>query len=194
MLLSKLFSFGNTIVNIMEVKDYLLAFLRAETSGEIGQLLDNLFEQFGDRIKLIPLGNRENNRGQVEIGTDPGKGIVERITNGIDAVLELEHDRHNGRPECRSPREAAVSWLNVPSKGLFDLSPAKRRELASSVVVTVSDGDDKTHRTISVVDSGIGLKPEDMPSTILSLGESNKVEKLYLAGAFGQGGSSTLVW
>ncbi|HXG08110.1 MAG TPA: hypothetical protein VNI77_12380 [Nitrososphaera sp.] len=46
----------------------------------------------------MPVGGegRENNRGQIEIGTDPGKGIVERITNGIDAVLELEHDRHNG--------------------------------------------------------------------------------------------------
>lgn len=177
----------------MNERDLLLALWGAGKSAEIDLLLESIFEQYGDRIKLMPVGGegRENNRGQIEIGTDPGKGIVERITNGIDAVLELEHDRHNGIPECRSPREAAISWLNVSSKGLHELSPARRRELASSVIVTITEGDDKTHRTIQVVDSGTGLTPEEMPSTILSLGESNKVQKLYLAGAFGQGGSST---
>jgi len=38
----------------------------------------------------------------------------------------------------------------------------------------------------------VGLTSEQMPRTILSLSESNKVQKLYLAGAYGQGGSSTL--
>jgi hypothetical protein len=174
--------------------DLLVALLRADRSAEIGSLLEQVFDQYGARVSLVPVGGRDNNRGQIEIGTDPGKGIVERITNGIDGVLELEEKRHNGIPECKSPREAAMSWLNVPSKGLHELSAARRRELASSVVVTVTEGDDKSHRTVTIVDSGIGMAAEEMPSTILSLGESNKVQKLYLSGAFGQGGSSTFAY
>lgn len=178
----------------LDEKEILTTLLTCKTSDEIKGLLERMFEEYGDRIRFFPIGNRDNNRGQIELGTDPGKSIVERITNGIDATLELEHKKHNGIPICKNPREAANSWLNVPSGGLHELSPAKRRELASNVVVTVEEGDDKSHRTIQIYDHGIGLTSKEMPSTILSLGESNKVQKLYLAGAFGQGGSSTFAY
>ena len=42
-----------------------------------------------------------------------------------------------------------------------------------------------------VEDRGIGQHPRDFKDTVLSLGESNKISKPYLMGAFGQGGSST---
>jgi len=174
----------------MNEQEILIKFLGAKTSSDIEILVQKIQEEFGDRIKTMPIGH-DNNRGQIEVGTDPGKSVVERITNGIDAILELEHDKHRGIPECLNPREAALAWLNIPTKGLHTLSPAKRRELASGILVTVEEGDDKHHRTISVKDSGLGLTADKMPSTILSLGESNKLQKLYLAGAFGQGGSST---
>lgn len=174
----------------MNEQELLTKFLEAKTSSDIEFLLQRITEEFGNRIKTVPIGH-DNNRGQVEVGTDPGKSIVERVTNGIDAILELEHNTHRGIPECKNPREAASAWLGVPTKGLHGLSPAKRRELASGIAITVEDGDGKQNRTISIKDSGIGIAPDKMQSTILSLGESNKLQKLYLAGAFGQGGSST---
>lgn len=139
----------------------------------------------------MPIGKRENNRGIIEINRDSGRGIVERVTNGIDAVLEFEHLRHKGIPECRNPREAARAWLNIPSHGLYELSRVQRRELANSVIVTIEGGDDKFHRTVQIQDTGIGISVNQMPMSILSLGETNKLQKLYLAGAYGQGGSST---
>ncbi|MCB1281784.1 MAG: hypothetical protein KDB18_09705, partial [Salinibacterium sp.] len=36
-----------------------------------------------------------------------------------------------------------------------------------------------------------GIEPEDIPQTILSLNADNKMDKLHLSGAFGQGGSAT---
>jgi len=42
-----------------------------------------------------------------------------------------------------------------------------------------------------VRDRGTGLRPEELPATILSLNASNKLQKHYLAGIYGQGGSST---
>lgn len=137
------------------------------------------------------MGGRENNKGTVEVSGDAGRSLVERLTNGIDAVLELEHDLHKGTPNCRSPKEAATAWLNVPDGGLSDMTNMQRRGLAQQVAIRVFSGDGRDLRTVEVRDFGIGLTPDQMPRTILSLNESNKVQKHYLAGAYGQGGSST---
>ena len=48
------------------------------------------------------------------VSSDPARSAVERLTNGMDGVIDLEYQRHSGLPECRSPREAAVAWLGVP--------------------------------------------------------------------------------
>jgi hypothetical protein len=135
---------------------------------------------------------RENNRGAVEASNDPGRSLVERITNGVDAILEAEHARHNGRPDCRTPKDAAMAWLNVPEDGLSAMGAVPRRQLAQRVTVKVLAGDGRDGRVVEVRDRGIGIRPADMPGTILSLNETNKSRKLYLAGAYGQGGSSTL--
>jgi hypothetical protein len=175
----------------MNEDEILTKLLEAKTTSEVDFLVRKIISEFGNRIELVPIGKRENNRGIIEINRDPGRGIVERITNGIDAILEYEHFRHNGIPGCRNPREAAGAWLNIPSHGLYELSAAQRRELANFVVVTIEEGDDKFYRTVQILDKGIGISVDQMPLSILSLGETNKLQKLYLSGAFGQGGSST---
>jgi hypothetical protein len=48
--------------------------------------------------------------------------------------------------------------------------------------------------SVIIQDSGIGQHPDDLPKTILGLQESNKIDKQYLIGAFGQGGSSTFAY
>jgi hypothetical protein len=62
------------------------------------------------------------------------------------------------------------------------------------VQVTLAPGGGKDARVLEVRDNGIGIAPIKMKSTILSLNESNKLEQFYLAGAYGQGGSSTLAF
>jgi hypothetical protein len=137
-----------------------------------------------------PLG-RENNRGTIELSADPARSAVERLTNGIDGVLELEHERHGGLPVCRSPLEASVAWLGIPENGLSAMTPAQRRALAQKVTIKLEAGEGKESRILEVRDRGIGITPQDMHKTILSLNESNKLQKHYLAGAYGQGGSTT---
>src|SRR5690606_5102738 len=118
--------------------------------------------------------------------------IIERITNAIDAVIERRHGEHAGKPDCRSPRDAAQAWFGVPTAGLHKLSDAGARSLAQeTVTVTLMEGDGRAKRTIEIADYGGGLTAAQMPHTILSLNADNKVDKFYLAGAFGQGGSST---
>jgi len=165
----------------------------ANLVDEVQSALARFEEGVGEsHITWRPLGDRENNRGIVEVSADPGRSLVERITNAIDAVLEAEHEKHHGLPECGSPREAAITWLNVPEDGLSALSPAQRQKLAHRCVVRLLPGEGRESRLVEVRDHGIGVTPAQLPLTILSLNESNKMQKHYLAGAYGQGGSSTL--
>lgn len=170
-------------------------FFRALVNGRVVADIDAATRQFeaahGAAIEWVPVGGRPNNRGSIEVSGDPGRALVERITNGIDAVIESEHERHAGRPQCRSPREAATAWLNVPENGLSELSTRQRQQLADRISVKLEPGGDRDSRTVEIRDRGIGIAPDAMPTTILSLNESNKLRKHYLAGTYGQGGSST---
>jgi len=163
----------------------------ANTVAEVEAAIESFEAEYHGKFRWIPVGDRENNSGTIAVSADPGRSIVERLTNAIDAVLEAEYLKHDGIPVCKSPKEAASAWLNIPENGLSEVSPRQRQELANRVVIKVLPGEGKESRIVEVHDLGIGLTPEQMPDTILSLNESNKVSKHHLAGAYGQGGSST---
>lgn len=175
----------------MNQRELYIALQAAASPGEVEAALGR-FEAANARVvRWVPVGGREANRGIIEVSGDPGRALMERVTNGIDAVLEAEHDEHRGIPDCRSPKEAARAWLNVPDDGLSEMTPGQRRSLAQRVTIRLLPGEAKETRVVEVVDRGIGLTPQQMPRTILSLNESNKIQKHYLAGTYGQGGSST---
>ena len=144
----------------------------------------------------VPLGAKEGNFGLVNIGSDPALAFVERITNAIDAVLELHAEAAD--PELvrsfETPREAAASLLAIPNGRLANLDAAMAASLAQAIVVTVRDGKSLERPVLEVRDRGTGLAPETMPDTILNLAGSNKLAKPYLAGAYGQGGSTTFAF
>jgi hypothetical protein len=174
----------------MTTRELLDTLLAAEDEDGAAKAVATFEQAHGAAAEWVPVG-RENNRGTIEASSDPGRSLVERLTNGIDAVLEAEHADHKGIPACRSPREAAVAWLGVPDGGLSEMSQGERRRLAQRVSIKILPGSGRERRLVEVRDAGVGLTPDQMPRTILSLSESNKVQKLYLAGAYGQGGSST---
>ncbi len=80
----------------------------------------------------------------------------------------------------------------MPRSGLHKLKSGDLRKLAQeSVTLTLLPGDGRAKRTVDIADKGLGLTAAQMPNTILSLNAENKMDKFYLAGAFGQGGSAT---
>lgn len=176
----------------MDPRDLYLALQAATSPAHVEAALERFEAAHARAVRWMPFGAREGNRGIIEVSGDPGRSLMERVTNGIDAVLEAEHDVHRGIPDCRSPKEAARAWLNVPDEGLSGMTPGQRRALAHRVTVRLLPGDGRESRVVEAVDQGIGLTPQQMPGTILSLNESNKIQKHYLAGTYGQGGSSTL--
>jgi len=141
----------------------------------------------------VPLGGKEGNFGLVNIGSDPGLAFVERITNAIDGVLERA--ARDVPPErlaaIDSPREASRDLFGIPDGRLASLDDPAIEALASRVTVTISDGTASGRPTLEVSDRGAGISSDRMRTSILDLAGSNKLDKPYLAGAYGQGGSTT---
>lgn len=140
----------------------------------------------------------EGNFGQISIGSDSGDALVERITNAIDAVIECEAAR-SSRSKRKSgpstPREAVETWFKVPGGRVGNIKDnAFRQSLANRISIELLDGVSKNRPNIRIRDLGIGLTPVQVPTSILSLGANNKIDKPYLAGAYGQGGSTTLAF
>ena len=141
-----------------------------------------------------PLGNREKNYPAVNVGSDPGDALVERITNGQDALIERAMARA-GFDAFGSPRQAVETLFGIPGGRLSNVKDTGRRDkLARDLSVTCRDSGDKKRPTIVVEDHGIGQHPEDFPKTLLSLNEGNKEMRHELIGAYGQGGASVFAY
>ena len=174
----------------MNAQELLVALLNADRLEQVRALLEEFSSERG--VAWLPVGGRANNSGTIQAAGDPARALVERVTNGLDAVLDRAWHDHKGQPECKSPRDAAQAWFGVPVGGLHKMSEAERRSLAGqAVTVTLLEGDGRAKRTIDVADHGRGLTAEEIPKTILSLNSDNKLDKYHTAGAFGQGGSAT---
>ena len=162
--------------------------------SEVEEFLQSIGKQAN--WNWCPLGGRQANAANVETTEEPGPGIVERIVNAIDAMLELAY-LTNGRSEApASPRSAADKYFGL-SGGTFAFLDEDRsllNSLAPNIKVEAYESGVRKTLSVSVLDKGIGQHPEDLPSTILSLGASNKISKHYVCGAYGQGGSSTFAW
>ncbi|TIU90186.1 MAG: hypothetical protein E5W03_01530, partial [Mesorhizobium sp.] len=178
----------------MQEREFLEALLDASNTQQVETALA-AYLIANSNVEFKPVGGRPNNRGAIEVASDAGRSVIERVTNMLDAILELEHDSHGGNPVCRSPREAASAWLGVPEKeGLSALTNKQRQDLAEKAIVRLEPGEGSQSRLVTVIDKGIGIEPSQMEVTILSLNESNKIQKHYLAGTYGQGGSSTFAF
>jgi len=158
----------------------------------------NIIKKIGeDRIFWENVGKRRNNLATINIGTDPAAGVTERITNAIDAILEKEW-KIQGEPEgFRSPRKAVENWFNIADGKLSSIKSARDKvieKLSNKVIVTLFDSGKERKPTVEIRDKGVGLEPEDFSKSILDLNGSNKIGKLHLMGAFGQGGSTALAY
>ena len=175
--------------------EQLNAFLKEHINTD---LEDNnlLYENISDNWTCV--GDTKYNLSAINMLKDSGKGLIERITNGIDAVLEKEKEK-NG---LDSPKTADdIVKVAFPhyyenkqniKKGVSDRQNAC--ETADKVIVAINDSTKSNKPTVDVVDQGCGISGEKFGDTILSIHKGNKstTDKNYLIGAFGQGGSTSL--
>ncbi|WP_456425238.1 hypothetical protein [Rhodocaloribacter sp.] len=162
--------------------------LNARTVEQVSTIKHLAEKQYG--IKWRALGDRPNNIGTVGMGSDPGLAVVERITNMFDALLDLSYQL-DPKPGIKSPYEAASLYFGIPQHGLSDMDEADRRTLARRMLVSLEDSGKANHPTLFIQDMGVGQSSSRLPHTLLSLNESNKVDKPWTMGTYGQGGSVT---
>lgn len=162
---------------------------------ELGDYSDvGLNKQFGNlNLQWYAYGGNEYNIGTIGVASKSGRSLTERITNAIDAILEERFLTSNSNPT--SPQRAASDWfgrpVSGPDSGLYQWQ-YQDGNYDKKVFVILNPSENKEAPTIDIIDSGIGIQGNFFPDTILSLQQGNKMRKKYLAGAFGQGGSSTL--
>jgi hypothetical protein len=172
--------------------------------------LDNfLFKNFGfakkekydyEKISNIwkYVGNNESNASAINSLDNPEKGLVERITNAIDAVIEKKKVDHSVQTTTKTEKivkEAFPKYFDNRTKVLSGQSDRNLEvDAKDQIIVAISNGLKSISPTFDVIDKGTGIRPEDFADTILSLHKGNKIkeEKGYLIGSFGQGGSTSL--
>lgn len=167
--------------------------LEANTAKEVTDLLETLIDNYN--VSWTPVGGYKDNIATINIGTDPAAGLAERITNAIDAVIELEWQKQGKPTDIVSPRTASENWFNLKEgklRSIDNASDKKIQELARKIKVTLRDSERENYPTVEIRDQGIGIKGDDFSKTILSLHGQNKISKLFLMGAYGQGGSTAL--
>ena len=84
----------------------------ARSMRDVADVMAMAEKRYGP-IEKRPVGGRENNIGIIRLASDPGLASVERITNGMDAVLELQALLKD--QSAASPRAAWAACSFSPS-------------------------------------------------------------------------------
>jgi hypothetical protein len=181
----------------MEVKDLFWELYRCQVEGEVHKVLEKhgLLEAPGN---WRPYGGTENNFGVVENQqASPIPALVEKLTNGIDAIMEkrcIEEGICPKSPEApRSIEEGIATFF--PDSANWDLSAA-RREQAEDIQV-IADGPFETRdkeRSLIIYDNGVGQAPESFEDTFLSLLNGNKNEIHFVQGKYNMGGAGAVAF
>lgn len=171
---------------------YVKKVLNASTCKNIKDLYELIIQKYD--VDWVPIGGKDTNHSTFQMLQNGEYGIIERITNGIDAVIEREYFL-NPDESIKSPRKSAEKYFDI--KG-GDLSNFVAKDIESNnknlVEVRVLDSGKISRPTIEIRDKGIGLNSSEFASTILSLQGGNKLHKFYLSGTFGQGGSTANIF
>ena len=155
-------------------------------------------------LHWIPVGRDRGNAGRIQLAGDPYNPAAERLINGMEAIIELarrvELLKTPSTPMPQSPREATERYFELPRLDLIPRITDKERRRAledrlrdvrRQLLLRLEFDKKLREFCVEIRDKGIGQAPERIHETLLSLGRTDKADKAYLIGVFGQGGSST---
>ncbi len=169
------------------------ALLHAESEGEVTELLRK--HGLLDTRHWKPLGNIPNNRSMVNNQQqDPAGALVEKVINGIDAMLTKECFLRGILPDsAQAPptmAAAAEKFFDVRDGNLANLSAAELTRLAENIQVVATGS--KQEPCYLVIDQGEGQTPARFEDTFLSLVRTNKARIPFVQGKFNMGGTGVL--
>jgi hypothetical protein len=159
-----------------------------KTREECEQWLREVDKAVGG-LKWANLGGRDDNVHTVQVATDPAAALVERVTNSIDAVIDLETIRRGETPA--SPQEAAQKYFGIPKRGVSEMPMTERQKVAEHIRVTNQESGIQEKPTVEISDAGTGQHPVVFPDTLLSLHKGNKKSKMHQMGVYNAGSAAT---
>lgn len=163
--------------------------LSLRSTDDVRSLIADLPE-----VHWLPVGGKRGNYAQVNVASNPADALVEKITNGMDALIE-EAVLMSGREDLSSPRAAVDQLLGVPKGHIENITDdPTRRSMARNLIVTLSNSGSPKSPTVVIKDCGIGQHPDDFARTLVSLNEDNKRRQMYLIGAYGWGGAAAFAF
>jgi hypothetical protein len=155
------------------------------------------------KLHWYPVGADRGNAGRIKLAGAPENPIGERVINAIEALLELARQmellKDAGAAPPPNPRAAVRTYFGLPPLDqlpdhmalMRGTKPAREvTDLADRIKVLMRQESKGKDYSVIVDDDGIGQRADRMHETLLSLGCSDKPDKPYLIGMFGQGGSS----
>ena len=148
----------------------------------------------GNPAHWRPYGQNESNFGVVENQqSSPIPALIEKITNGIDAILMRACIEQGIDPRSeeapRSIDEALERFF--PDHKSWDLRH-RRRQLAERLQI-LADGP-RMETSLVIYDDGEGQAPEDFETTFLSLLRGNKNDIHFVQGKYNMGGAGAVVF
>lgn len=172
--------------------ELLMSLITARSEKDIDKIVTNLdVKNFSWR----PFGNRYDNFKIINNQqADPINALVEKPINSIDHILLKECKKSGIDPHgSKAPRtmKQAVEQFFAIKDGNICLADKKLLQKLSNNILIVGEGDVK-FPTVSIVDTGEGVDPSEMKSTILSLDGSNKDRIPFVQGKYGMGGTGVL--
>ncbi|GMO13863.1 MAG: hypothetical protein Ta2E_03720 [Mycoplasmoidaceae bacterium] len=144
------------------------------------------------------VGGRPNNNSTISLLSEGERGLVERLTNSIDAVIEKNRTKFSVKNPTKSDDIISVAFPKFFKNKMQCIKKPEEPalDIDANVLLIANDGTSSKRTTFDVIDKGTGIVGKDFGNTILSLNSNNKVsqKQSYLIGAYGQGGSTALAF
>lgn len=141
-----------------------------------------------------PYGDNFSNYGIVENQqASPVPALVEKLTNGIDAILEKRCLEDGIDPESEDAPRSIEEGIErfFPRHKHWDIHDERR--IQAEELQVIADGPRKDTSLI-IYDNGIGQAPERFPDTFLSLMRGNKNKIHFVQGKYNMGGAGAIVF
>lgn len=177
----------------MDVERLFWDLYRAPVEAEVEKTLER-YSLLSNSENWRPYGGNESNFGVVENQqASPIPALIEKITNGIDAILMracLERGINPHSPQAPKSIDEALQQF-FPDHRNWDL-PSARREQAKRLQI-LADGP-RSETSLIIYDDGEGQRPEDFENTFLSLLRGNKNDIHFVQGKYNMGGAGAVVF
>ena len=177
----------------MDMERLFFDLYNAPVEGNVDKILER--HGLGENVAYWrPYGQNESNFGVVENQqSSPVPALIEKITNGIDAILTRACIEHGIDPRSEDAPRSIEEALDrfFPNHKNWDLR-RERRKLAERLQI-LADGP-RMETSLVIYDDGEGQTPEDFETTFLSLLRGNKNDIHFVQGKYNMGGAGAIAF